>query len=872
MSISSPKSESGTPNSEELLEKYLGALPYTPYPVQEEAIWTWYTLEGKKSPDDTMAQGVMVCAPTGTGKTLIAESVLFEALHTGQQAYYTTPLIALTDQKFEEIKAAAVSWGFSEDDVGLITGNRKVNPQARILVVVAEILLNRLLHQEAFSFDQCSAVVMDEFHSFNDPERGVVWELSLALLPKHVKLMLLSATVGNAVDFSLWLERSHGRRLEIVQGTERKVPLNYRWIPDQMLSEQLEIMAAGEEHERKTPALVFCFNRAECWNVAELLKGKSLLADGQQKELAKKLETLDFRFGVGPKLKQILMRGVGVHHAGLLPQYRKIVEKLFQQKLLTVCVCTETLAAGINLPARSVVMTSLLKGPPGKEKLVESSTAHQIFGRAGRPQYDKEGFVYALAHEDDVRIFRWKENYDLIPEDTKDPNLLKKKKDLKKKMPTRNPHRQYWNESHFDKLKTAPPAKLSSKGAMPWRLLAYLLKISPDVGLLREFVSKRMFDAASQYTAQKQLVDMLVTLHDHEFIKLDPPPPVPVLKQKAVAVETNEPAPDAQAVLQSEGLFGQVLKPTSQITTSGLFGQKPAEKNSTAKPSKAAQKLVAAHQETAQAAAKSTGPELPDYMPFRAEPTAKLDEILHLRSVNPLYGSFLMEYMNRADATERLQAMESLLEMSGSVAKLVRVPRPDRLPFGPLATDTLHAELLTRGLVTADQLFPLTEEEERERRQRGDDRKFLLTLAEKLKLLFQSDYPGVSDINITAVWCLGELADFDFKFFNYIRARELSKEEGSIFRHALRMIMLLEEFMTMTPRDMDPMTWQHELKTLSDKLTKCCQDVDPHSTSQILVSLHAADVVEGESPQVSPTVPAEENVDIDDFGSGLEDD
>ncbi|MCC7293991.1 MAG: DEAD/DEAH box helicase [Phycisphaerales bacterium] len=496
---------------DDICSQFLDRLTFSPYPFQEEALLAWFG-DG---------EGVLVTAPTGMGKTLVAEAAIFEALSTRTKLYYTTPLIALTDQKFREFQGKAEVWGFRRDDVGLITGNRKVNPDAVVRVVVAEILLNHLLSGEE-SFDDVSGVVMDEFHYFNDYERGTVWELSLVLLPKNVRLMLLSATVGNAPEFVSWLRKEHGRTLNLVRTDERRVPLEYAWVGDKLLTELLPEMVTDDDATQRSPALVFCFNRDECWEVAEVMKGLSLVNAQTRAEIEKSLPAAEFSDGVGPKLRQMLIRGVGVHHAGVLPKYKEFIEDLFLRKLVPFVICTETLAAGINLPARSVVLSTLLKGPPRERKLIFPSTAHQIFGRAGRPQFDKKGYVHAMAHEDDARIAKWKKKYDQIDPKSKDPGILRAKKDLERKRPTRRTHEQYWTEGQFKTLIAAGPGKLASRSMIPYQVLVYLLRRYDSLAHVREFLGKRFNTPDQIESFQRQLDHMIANLAAMGFVEMQP--------------------------------------------------------------------------------------------------------------------------------------------------------------------------------------------------------------------------------------------------------------------------------------------------------------------------------------------------------------
>jgi hypothetical protein len=582
--------------------------------------------------------------------------------------------------------------------------------------------------------------------------------------------------------------------------------------------------------------------------VAEQLKGKSLLADGQQKRLAEHLARHDWSKGAGPKLKQILQRGVGIHHAGILPKYRRLVEELFQHKLLSVCVCTETLAAGINLPARSVMLTTLMKGPPGEKKLIDPSSAHQMFGRAGRPQFDTHGYVYALAHEDDVKILRFKERLNQIPENTKDPLLIKARKKLEKQMPTRRKTEQYWEPIHFEKLKEAPPGKLYSKGQLPWRLLAYLLEISPDVDHLRAVVRKRLMDAPRIEAGQKALTRMLITFWAGGYVRLEPPPPEPKVEGQKDA--PNAAKPDAPASEQkSLGSFGSLL---SQARTAA---QPPA-------PTTGKQVSV-----SVKVGSKSDSEEevREVYQPRFAYPTPELARLLVFRSVNPLYGAFLVQHLGIADRDERIQALESVLEVPTSILRDVRVPRMKDLPPGPLAMTRLDGLLMERGLVTAEQLRDKSDDEGLNWEERWTP-----TLAEKLRMLFDSEFPDVHDLVTRPVWIAGEVLRYGGDFNKLITSKGIVRQEGIIFRHLLRFILLCGEFSQISPPDIDPAVWQAELRDLADEITNCCRAVDPESTDKAIeAAVKAPDVIRGEQ-QSTPEAPKEIEEDAEDFGIGVE--
>lgn len=365
----------------EFYERFLIERGIEPYPVQEEAFG--HIFAGKN---------VLITVPTGTGKTLMAKAGIYRALRSGKTAVYTTPLRALTEEKYREMCD-----DFGEDNVGFATGDYKVNTNAPIQVLVAEILWNRIYGDRNNA--PADIVIMDEGHYLNEPQRGYVWEQSIIGLDPRSQLVILSATVGQPQSFCQWVYLTRRIKMELVRSSERKVPL-YHEFREQYLVECVKELANAGDY----PAIIFSFSRNQCYEWARLLKScPRFTTKEEQDEILARIDGELGERGFGPELIPLLKHGIGIHHAGVLPKYKFLVEQLTLERLLKFVVSTETIAAGINLPAKRVVFPSLRKYISGKARLLRPDEYHQMSGRAGRPQFDTEGIAITLAPEEVVQ-------------------------------------------------------------------------------------------------------------------------------------------------------------------------------------------------------------------------------------------------------------------------------------------------------------------------------------------------------------------------------------------------------------------------------------------------------------------------------------
>ena len=396
-----------------------------PWPHQEEAVL-----------DLLAGDHVVLNTPTGSGKSLVALGMHFAALCTGRRSYYTAPIKALVSEKFFELVNV-----FGRENVGMITGDSHINAEAPIICCTAEILANQALREGRRADIGC--VAMDEFHYYGDPERGWAWQVPLLTLPQ-AQFLLMSATLGNVDTIADSLEDLTDTDVDIIAEARRPVPLSYRYTTDP-LEKTVELAVQNGE----TPIYIVHFSQDAALDTAQSLSNTGVSTKEQREAIARAMKGTKFTTGFGKILQRLLRTGVGIHHAGMLPRYRRLVEQLAQQGLLPVICGTDTLGVGINVPIHSVVLTQLTEFDGTHMRKLRAREFHQIAGRAGRSGFDTEGLVIAEAPEYEI------ENARALAKAGGDPKKLRKIK--RKKAPEGF---VTWNESTFAKLIGKEPETL----------------------------------------------------------------------------------------------------------------------------------------------------------------------------------------------------------------------------------------------------------------------------------------------------------------------------------------------------------------------------------------------------------------------------
>ncbi|MDO8187484.1 DUF3516 domain-containing protein [Conexibacter sp. JD483] len=398
------------------------------YPHQEEAAIELFS-----------GANVILATPTGSGKSMVAIAAHFAALADGRVTYYTAPIKALVSEKF-----FALCEIFGAENVGMATGDASVNSGAPIICCTAEVLANLALREGAGA--DVGQVVMDEFHYYAEPQRGWAWQVPLLSLP-NAQFLLMSATLGDVTALRSDLTRRTGRETALVDDAERPVPLTFTWSMEP-LHELLEELVGADQ----APIYVVHFTQASALERAQTLLSAKLCTREEREAIAEAIGAFRFTSGFGRTLSRLVRNGIGVHHAGMLPRYRRLVEQLAQTGLLKAICGTDTLGVGINVPIRTVVFTGLAKYDGARHRLLKAREFHQIAGRAGRAGFDTSGYVVVQAPEHTI------ENERAAQKAGDDPKKLKK---LQKK---RAPEGYVgWTEETYDKLRNAAPESLVSR-------------------------------------------------------------------------------------------------------------------------------------------------------------------------------------------------------------------------------------------------------------------------------------------------------------------------------------------------------------------------------------------------------------------------
>lgn len=403
---------------------------------------------------------VVLATPTGSGKSLVALAAHFAGLAAGQRSYYTAPIKALVSEKF-----FALCEAFGAENVGMVTGDSAVNAEAPIVCCTAEILANIALREGADA--DLGPVIMDEFHFYADPQRGWAWQVPLVELPQ-AQFLLMSATLGDTTRIQQRLSQVTGRDVAVVDDAERPVPLSYYYSQIPVL-EQIEELVSTHQ----APVYVVHFSQLQAMDQAQALMSANVLTKAEKERVAEVIAEFKFAAGFGKTLNRLVRNGIGVHHAGMLPKYRRLVEQLAQEGLLKVICGTDTLGVGINVPIRTVLITALSKFDGVRTRRLQSREFHQIAGRAGRAGFDTQGTVVVQAPEHDIENVRAMEK------------ARRKHGDDEKKLrqiPKKKPPQGFvsWSEKTFQGIVDSQPEPLRSTFGVTHAMLLNLLQRHGD--------------------------------------------------------------------------------------------------------------------------------------------------------------------------------------------------------------------------------------------------------------------------------------------------------------------------------------------------------------------------------------------------------
>ncbi len=397
------------------------------YPHQEEALI-----------EIVSGANVILSTPTGSGKSLVAAGAHFTALAEGKRSFYTAPIKALVSEKFFDLCAA-----FGPSQVGMMTGDASVNAAAPIICCTAEVLAAIALRDGAAA--DVGQVVMDEFHFYADPDRGWAWQVPMLELPR-AQFVLMSATLGDVRRFETDLTWRTGRPTAVIASAERPVPLTFSYVTEPLHETLTELLGTSQ-----APVYVVHFTQAAALEQAQALMSINVCTRAEKDAIADLIGDFRFAAGFGKTLSRLVRHGIGVHHAGLLPRYRRLVETLTQAGLLKVICGTDTLGVGINVPIRTVLFTALSKYDGKKTRLLQAREFHQIAGRAGRAGFDVSGRVVVQAPEHVV------ENERALAKAGDDPKA--RRKVVRKKPPEGFVS---WGQPTFERLVAAEPEPLTS--------------------------------------------------------------------------------------------------------------------------------------------------------------------------------------------------------------------------------------------------------------------------------------------------------------------------------------------------------------------------------------------------------------------------